>query len=228
MAWKDGWQSWQAAVEWRGEGRGAHLSSKTHKLIPNQVVFTTLEGNPHCDAFVDCCHQEVQNGLKKKKKKKVLTNRFNMFHHLTSRYYYLIFLESCSKGKSKYQMKGNSWGQGRKKKWGYSHPPPFGSRRVFGAWSWMVDGWSGIPGLEVVVVVAIKDVDVAFTEVPSVVVRGVGDRNEEAVGKETGIGLWVITGFAVEKMMANPARLRARRRLKENCIIFFLCKKKKK
>lgn len=117
---------------------------------------------------------------------------------------------------------------GTKKKWGYSHPPPFGSRRVFGAWSLMVDGWSGIPGLEVVVVVAVKDVDVAFTEVPSVVVRGVGDRNEEVVGKETGIGLWVITGFAVEKMMANPARLRARRRLKENCIIFFLCKKKKR
>lgn len=43
--------------------------------------------------------------------------------------------------------------------------------------------------MEVVVVVAVKDVDVAFTEVPSVVVRGVGDRNEEVVGKETGIGL---------------------------------------
>ena len=39
-----------------------------------------------------------------------------------------------------------------------------------------------------VVVVTIKDVDVAFTEVPSVG-RGAGGRNEEAVGKETGIGL---------------------------------------
>lgn len=50
----------------------------------------------------------------------------------------------------------------------------------------MVDGWSGIPGLGVVV--AIKDVDVAFTEVPSVGM-GVGGRNEEVVGDETGIGL---------------------------------------
>lgn len=71
------------------------------------------------------------------------------------------------------------------------------------------------------VVVAIKDVDVAFTEVPSVG-RGVGGRNEEVVGEEMGIGIWVITGFAVEKMMANPARLRARRGLKENCIIILL------
>ena len=84
----DGMERWMAklagcrGVMWGG---GAHLSSKTHKLISNQVVFTTLEGNPHCDAFVDRCHQEVQNGLKKKY---VLTNWFNMFHHLTSRYYY--------------------------------------------------------------------------------------------------------------------------------------------
>lgn len=39
-----------------------------------------------------------------------------------------------------------------------------------------------------VVVVTIKDVDVAFTEVSSVG-RGAGGRNEEVVGKETGIGL---------------------------------------
>lgn len=50
----------------------------------------------------------------------------------------------------------------------------------------MVDGWSGIPGL--VIVVAIKDEEVAFTEVPSVG-RGAGGRNEVAVGEETGIGL---------------------------------------
>lgn len=86
----DGMERWMAklagcrGVMWGG---GAHLSSKTHKLIPNQVVFTTLQRNPHCDAFVDRCHQEVQNCLKKN----VLTNRFNMFHHLTSRYYYLFF-----------------------------------------------------------------------------------------------------------------------------------------
>lgn len=50
----------------------------------------------------------------------------------------------------------------------------------------MVDGGSGIPALGIVV--AIKDVEVAFTEVPSVG-RGVGGRNEEVEGKETGIGL---------------------------------------
>lgn len=50
----------------------------------------------------------------------------------------------------------------------------------------MVDGWSGIPRL--VVVVAIKDVDVAFTEAPTVD-RGAGGSNEEVVGEETGIGL---------------------------------------
>lgn len=50
----------------------------------------------------------------------------------------------------------------------------------------MVDGWSGIPGL--VTVAAIKDVDVAFTEVGSVG-RGAGGRYEEVVGEETGIGL---------------------------------------
>lgn len=88
-----------------GEGRGAHLSSKTHKLIPNQVVFTTLERNPHCDAFVDRCHQVVQNGLKKKKK---CINE--SVQHVSSSHIQillLIFLELCSKGKNKYQMKGN-------------------------------------------------------------------------------------------------------------------------
>lgn len=82
----------------------------------------------------------------------------------------------------------------------------------------MVDGWSGIPGM--VVVVAIKDVEVAFTEV-SRVDRGAGGRNEDVVGKETGIGTWVITGLAVERMKANPAMLIARKGLKENCMFFF-------
>lgn len=50
----------------------------------------------------------------------------------------------------------------------------------------MEDGWSGIPGM--VLVVAIKDMDVAFAEVPSVG-RGAGGRNEEAVGIGTGIGI---------------------------------------
>lgn len=71
-------------------------------------------------------------------------------------------------------------------KWGYSHPPPFGCGRIVGAWPLIVDGWSGIPGL--VIVVAIKDVDVAFTEVASVG-READGRNEEVVGEETGIGL---------------------------------------
>lgn len=71
-----------------------------------------------------------------------------------------------------------------------------------------------------------KDVDVAFTEVVPSVGRGVGERNEEVVGEKTGIGLCVITGFAAEKFMANPARLRARRRLKENCIIFLFKKRR--
>lgn len=57
----------------------------------------------------------------------------------------------------------------------------------------MVDGWSGIPGLRVVLVVGIKVVDnVAFTtEVPpSVVGKRVGGRKEEVVGEaRTGIGL---------------------------------------
>lgn len=57
----------------------------------------------------------------------------------------------------------------------------------------MVDGWSGIPGLMVVLVMGIKVVDdVAFTtEVPpSDVGRRVGGRKEEAVREaRTGIGL---------------------------------------
>lgn len=82
----------------------------------------------------------------------------------------------------------------------------------------MVDGWSGILGM--VVVVAIKDVEVAFTEVSNVD-RGAGGRNEEVVGIETGIGIWVITGLAVERMKANPAMLIARKGFKENCMFFF-------
>lgn len=50
----------------------------------------------------------------------------------------------------------------------------------------MVDGWSGIPGLRVVVIV--KYVDVAFTEARSVG-SGAGGRNEEVVGEEMGIGI---------------------------------------
>ncbi len=107
----DGMERWMAklagcrGVTWGGEGRGAHLSSKTHKLIPNQVVFTTLERNPHCDAFVDRCHQEVQKGLKKKKCINESVQHVSSSH---IQILLLIFLELCSKGKSKYQMKGNS------------------------------------------------------------------------------------------------------------------------
>ena len=82
----------------------------------------------------------------------------------------------------------------------------------------MVDGWSGIPGS--VVFVPIKNVDVTFSEVPSVG-RGAGSRNDEVVEGETDIGLGGITGLAVERMMANPAMPRARRGLKGNCIFFF-------
>lgn len=60
----------------------------------------------------------------------------------------------------------------------------------------ILDGWSGIPRLVVVVGIKDVDVDVASSEVP------------------TGIGLRT---FAVEGMMATPAMMRAR---KENCIFF--------